>query len=124
MIKNMNSHTQPESHDSKKDFFRTSLEICQISTKSFYMLARKQDHKIFAVIMKDIKKALKSKTYVDPQLFISEELHNIINTFEKQHANKLASHCKNHDFKIELKSEKTSSFELLYEMSHDELMIL
>ena len=74
--------------------------------------------------MKNIKKALKSKTYVDSQLFISEELHNIINTFEKQHADKLALHHKNHDFKIELKSEKTSSFESLYEMSHDELMIL
>src|SRR5947207_12963405 len=124
MIKNMNSCTQSESHDSKKDFFRTSLEICQISTESFYMLARKQDHKIFAVIMKDIKKALKSKTYVDSQFFISKEFHDIINTFEKQHADKLASHHENHDFKIELKSEKTPSFESLYEMSCDELMIL
>src|SRR5947207_491438 len=124
MIKNVNSRTQPESHDSKKDFFRTFLEICQISTESFYMLARKQDHEVFAVIMKDIKKTLKPKTYVDPQLFIPEELHNIINTFEKQHADKLASHHKNHDFKIELESGKTSSFELLYEMSHNELMIL
>src|SRR5438045_7468639 len=124
MIKNMNSHTQLKSHDSKKDFFRTSLEICQISTESFYMLARKQDHKVFTVIMKDIKKALKSKTYVDPQPFISEELHDIINTFEKQHADKLVLHRENHDFKIELESEKTSSFGLLYGMSCDELMIL
>src|SRR5438477_12889802 len=124
MIKNTNSHTQPESHDSKKDFFRTSLEICQISTKPFYMLTRKQDHKIFAVIMKDIKKALKPKTYVDPQFFIFKELHDIINTFEKQHANKLAPHHKNHDFKIELKSGKTPSFELMYEMSRNELMIM
>jgi len=74
--------------------------------------------------MKDIKKALKSKTYVDSQLFIFKELHDIIDTFEKQHADKLVLHCKNHNFKIELKSEKTSSFESLYEMSHDELMIL
>ena len=128
MIKNTNSHTQFESHDSKKnsekDFFRTLLEICQISAESFYMLTRKQDHKVFAVIMKDIKKTLKSKTYVDPQLFVFKELHDIINTFEKQHADKLALQHENHDFKIELKSEKTSSFESLYEMSHDELMIL
>src|SRR6266480_7951594 len=124
MIKNVNSCTQSESHDSKKDFFRTSLEICQISAESFYMLARKQDHEIFAVTMKDIKKTLKSKTYVDPQPFISEELHDIINTFEKQHADKLAPHRENHDFKIELESEKTPSFELLYGMSHDELMVL
>src|SRR6266480_3901976 len=119
MIKNMNSCTQSESHDSKKDFFRTFLEICQISTESFYMLARKQDHKVFAVIMKDIEKALKSKTYVDSQLFIPEELHDIINTFEKQHVNKLAPHCENHDFKIELEPGKTPSFEPLYEMSHN-----
>ena len=124
MIKNMNSCTQSESHDSKKDFFRTSLEICQISIKSFYILTRKQDHKIFAVIMKNIEKALKSKTYVDSQLFVSEELHDIINTFEKQHADKLVLHRENHDFKIELESGKTPSFEPLYEMSHDELMIL
>src|SRR5205814_8086955 len=124
MIKNMNSCTQFESHDSKKDFFRTSLEICQISTESFYILTRKQDHEIFAVIMKDIEKALKSKTYVDSQFFVFKELHDIINTFEKQHVNKLVSHHKNHNFKIELKSEKTSSFESLYEMSHNELMIL
>src|SRR5438045_8665848 len=124
MIKNANSHTQPESHDSKKDFFRTSLEICQISAESFYMLARKQDHEIFAVIMKDIEKTLKSKTYIDSQFFISKELHDIINTFEKQHVDKLALHHENHDFKIELKSEKTTSFGLLYGMSCNELMIL
>ena len=88
------------------------------------MLTRKQDYKIFAVIMKDIKKALKSKTYIDSQLFIFKELHDIIDTFEKQHVNKLALHHENHNFKIELKSEKTSSFEPLYEMSHNELMIL
>src|SRR5436190_20791605 len=117
MIKNANSRTQPESHDSKKGFFRTPLEICQISAEPFYMLARKQDHEVFAVTMKDIEKALKSKTYVDPRLFVSEELHDIINTFEKQHADKLAPHCENHDFKIELKPGKTSSFELLYGMS-------
>src|SRR5205809_3924924 len=115
MIKNMNLCTQLKSHDSKKDFFRTFLEICQISIKPFYMLTRKQDHKVFAVIMKDIEKALKSKTYVDPQFFIPEEPHDIIDTFEKQHADKLVLHHKNHDFKIELKPGKTPSFEPLYE---------
>ena len=65
MIKNTNSCTQPESYDFKKDFFRTSLEICQIRAASFYMLTRKQDHEVFAVIMKDIEKTLKPKTYVD-----------------------------------------------------------
>ena len=124
MIKNMNSCTQSKSHDSKKGFFRTPLEICQISAEPFYMLARKRDHEVFAVTMEDIEKALKPKTYVDPRFFVPEELHDIINTFEKQHADKLVLHHENHDFKIELKSGKTPSFEPLYEMSCDELMIL
>src|SRR5436190_23073552 len=43
------------------------LEICQIQTESFYMLAQKQDHKIFTIIMKDIEKALKLKSYINSQ---------------------------------------------------------
>ena len=45
----------------EKGFPKQSLEICQIQAKSFYMLAQKQDHEIFAIIMKDIEKALESK---------------------------------------------------------------
>ena len=42
-----------------------SLKICQIQAESFYMLAQKQDHEIFAITMKNIEKALKSKSYAD-----------------------------------------------------------
>jgi hypothetical protein len=34
--------------------------------------------------MEDIKKVLKLKQYINPQLFISKEYYNIINKFEKQ----------------------------------------
>jgi hypothetical protein len=34
--------------------------------------------------MEDIKKVLKLKQYINPQLFIPEEYHNIINEFKKR----------------------------------------
>ena len=42
-----------------------SLEICQIEAELFYMLAQKQDYEIFIIIMKNIKKVLNLKSYVD-----------------------------------------------------------
>ena len=68
-------------------------------------------------MMKDIEKALKSKSYTDSQLFVSEEYHDLINVFERQHINELLSHQKKYDIEIELKSEKNSNFRFLYSMS-------
>jgi hypothetical protein len=39
--------------------------------------------------MEDIKKALKLKQYINPQLFIPEEYYNIINKFKKQFIDQL-----------------------------------
>ena len=75
--------------DDNKHF---SFEIYQIKIELFCMLAWKWNHKIFAIIMKNIKKVLNSKLYVDLQLFISEKYHNLINMFEKKETNKLTSH--------------------------------
>ena len=44
---------------------QASLEIYQIKVKSFYMLTRKQDHKIFIIIIKNIKKVLNLKSYIN-----------------------------------------------------------
>ena len=67
-------------------------------------------------MMKDIKKALESKSYADSQLFVSEEYHHLIDVFERQHADKLSSHQKEYDIEIELKSEKNLNFRFLYSM--------
>src|SRR5947207_11014646 len=118
---------QCENHkenEAENYIFRQSLEIHQIQAESFYMLTQKQDHEIFAVTMKDIEKTLKSKSYADSHLFVSEEYHNLIDVFERQKADKLTSHQKEYDIRIDLKSEKTSSFESLYNMSQDELQML
>ena len=60
-----------------------SFEICQIWAESFYMLAWKWDHKIFAIIMKDIEKAFELKSYADSWLFVFEEYHDLIDVFKK-----------------------------------------
>ena len=67
--------------------------------------------------MKNIEKALKSKLYADSQLFVSEEYHDLIDVFEKQHINKLLSHQKKYDIEIELKSRKNLNFRSLYSIS-------
>ena len=67
--------------------------------------------------MKDIKKALKSKSYTDSQSFVSKEYHNLIDVFEKQNADKLSSYQEEYNVKINLKSEKTLNFKSLYSMS-------
>src|SRR5436190_23634278 len=75
-------------------------------------------------MMKDIEKALKSKSYADSCFFVPEEYHDLIDVFERQKADKLAPHQKEYDIRIDLKSEKTLSFGSLYDMSQDELQML
>ena len=69
--------------ESENNIFKSFLEICQIWVELFYMLTWKQDHEIFTITMKDIEKALKSKSYADSWLFVSEEYHDLIDVFEK-----------------------------------------
>jgi len=98
---------------------KKNLKIHQIQAESFYMLAQKQDHEIFAIIMKNIKKTLKSKSYINLQLIISEKYYDLINIFKKQNINKLFSHQEKYNIEINLKSEKTSNFKFLYSMSQN-----
>jgi len=60
------------------------LKIREIRADPFYILVRKRDHKIFAVTIEDIKKALKSKSYIDPRSFVLEEYHDLIDIFKKK----------------------------------------
>ena len=77
---------------SENDIFKSFLEICQIQAELFYMLTQKQDHEIFAIIMKNIEKVFELKLYADSQLIVSEKYHDLINVFERQNVNKLSSH--------------------------------
>ena len=73
--------------------------------------------------MKDIEKALKSKSYINSQSFVSEKYHDLIDVFERQKTDKLLSHQKKYNIEIELKLEKILNFEFLY-MSQKELQML
>ena len=66
-----------------KNITLKSLKIRVIRATPFILLIRKQDHKIFIVTIKDIKKALKLKQYINPQPLVPEEYYNIINKFKK-----------------------------------------
>ena len=74
--------------------------------------------------MKNIEKTLKLKSYINSQSFVFEEYHDLINVFERQNADKLLSHQEEYNIEIDLKSEKTSNFELLYNMSQEKLQVL
>ena len=74
--------------------------------------------------MKDIEKILNLKSYIDSWLFISEKYHDLINVFEKKKADKLASHQEKYDIEIDLKSDKISNFESLYNMLWKKLQVL
>jgi hypothetical protein len=60
-----------------------------IQAAPFILLTKKQDYKIFIVIMEDIKKVLKLKQYINPRPFIPEKYHNIINKFKKRFVDQL-----------------------------------
>ena len=81
------------------------------------MLAQKQDHEIFTVTIKNIEKIFESKSYVDSHFFVFKKYYNLIDVFERQKADKLISHQKKYDIRIDLKSKKILNFESLYDMS-------
>ena len=66
-----------------KDVIIKPFKIYIIQAAPFILLVRKQDHEIFIITIKDIKKALKLKQYINPQPLIPKEYHNIINKFKK-----------------------------------------
>jgi hypothetical protein len=63
-----------------------SFKICIIQAAPFILLAKKQNYKIFIVTIKDIKKVLKPKQYINSRPLVPEEYHNIINKFKKRFA--------------------------------------
>jgi hypothetical protein len=93
------------------------FEIYIIQAAPFILLVKKRDHKIFIVTIKDIKKVLKLKQYINPWPFVPEEYHNIINEFEKRFTDQLPLYWDKYDFKIELEPSMTLKFGLLYSIS-------
>ena len=66
-----------------KNVITKPFKIYIIQTTPFILLVKKRDHKIFAVTIKNIKKVLKPKQYINPQPLIPKKYYNIINKFKK-----------------------------------------
>jgi len=73
--------------------------------------------------MVNIEKTLTPKKRTDPATKILTEYYKNLKAFSQMKANKLLEH-QSYNFKIKLEPEKQSLFNLLYEMSWNELKYL
>jgi len=99
------------------------LEVYAIDSASFLRLARKKNHDLFAIFMRDIDKALKITPSVDPATLLPPEYHDFLDVFSRELADTLPER-RLYDHKIQLQKGKTSTFGPLYDMSQDELRVL
>jgi len=103
--------------------FSKHLKIYAINSASFLRLARKKNHDLFVIFMRDIDKALKITSFVDSVTLLLFEYHDFLDVFSRELTN-ILSERRLYDHKIQLQKNKTSIFEPLYDMSQDELRIL
>ncbi len=99
------------------------LKIYAINSASFLRLARKKNHDLFVIFMRNIDKALKITSFVDSVTLLLLEYHDFLDVFSRELMN-ILSERRFYDHKIQLQKSKTSIFESLYDMSQDELRIL
>jgi len=99
------------------------LKIYAIDSASFLRLARKKNHDLFVISMRNIDKALKITPSVDSATLLPPEYHDFLDVFSRELANTLPER-RSYDHKIQLQEGKTSTFEPLYDMSQDELRVL
>jgi len=99
------------------------LKIYAINSASFLRLARKKNHNLFVIFMRNIDKALKITSFVDSVTLLLLEYHDFQDVFSCELMN-ILSERRLYDHKIQLQKSKTSIFESLYDMFQDELRIL
>jgi len=99
------------------------LKIYAINSASFLQLARKKNHDLFVIFMRNIDKALKITSFVDSVTLLLFEYHDFLDVFSRELMNILPER-RFYDHKIQLQKSKTSIFESLYDMSQDELRVL
>ncbi len=99
------------------------LKIYAIDSASFLRFARKKNHDLFVIFMRNIDKALKITSFVDSVTLLLFEYHDFLDVFSCELTN-ILSERRLYDHKIQLQKSKTSIFESLYDMSQDELRIL
>jgi len=103
--------------------FSKHLKIYVINSASFLQLARKKNHDLFVIFMRNINKVLKITSFVDSVMLLLFEYHDFLDVFSCKLMNTL-SERRFYDHKIQLQKSKTSIFKSLYDMSQDELQVL
>jgi len=103
--------------------FSKHLKIYAIDSASFLRLARKKNHDLFVIFMRNIDKALKITSFVDSVTLLFLEYHDFLDVFSCELII-ILSERRLYDHKIQLQKSKTSIFESLYDMSQDELRVL
>jgi len=99
------------------------LKIYVINSASFLQLARKKNHDLFVIFMRNINKALKITSFIDFVTLLLLEYHDFLDVFSCKLINTLFEQ-RFYDHKIQLQKSKTSTFESLYDMSQNELQVL
>ena len=79
--------------------------------------------KVFAILLKDIEKALEPKKYINPVVKLPKEYYEFLNLFSRQEADMLLVH-QSYDHEIPLEDGKQPTFGALYGMSQDEHKVL
>ena len=97
------------------------FNIAMISATLYLHQVRKSSHVIDVIIMKNINKIFNSKKKIDSATILPPNLQKFQNVFFQLFVNNLSKHCF-YDHVILLLKEKTSSFEILYEMFRNELL--
>jgi len=99
------------------------LKIYAINSASFLQLARKKNHDLFIIFMRNINKALKITFFINFVTLLFFKYHNFFNVFSCKLMN-ILSEQHFYDHKIQLQKSKTFIFEFLYDMFQNELQIL
>jgi len=70
-----------------------SFEVRPISANAFHVWKQRRDKdsrvQIFAASLKDIEKALKTKTYSDPKTKLPAQYHEFLDIFDRKEADRL-----------------------------------
>ena len=105
-----------------EDLPQSMLNIAAIGAAPFDLWVKCYPMEVFAVLLKDIKKALEPKKHINPAIK-PKEYHKFLDIFSRQEADMLPVH-QSYDHKIPLEDGKQPTFGALYGMSQDELKVL
>lgn len=110
-----------------------NYDHCIIDAAEFRLLItekQKQKNQVFSASLKDINKTLRIKQYMNSALLLLNWVtKNYLKTFDRKETEKLSLHRSevNHKITLEVEANKkalAASWDFLYNMSHDELLIL